>query len=236
VILCDWTDGSNAVLVQLLLSIDRKDLAQTTYQNVKKFGNDSILVQAMEAWIGLKTVSLILFPLFFLFVPLAPQVPHASSEEQANNKGSRPLHQSYYFYEELYQLPSGRTSAILASHAAAHLLLGHVDEAKADIEEAIQQGGEADGDVLAVGASLGMEGYAQYVPSDFQAPHQKESDYTGNYQQMPQVTHTPKTSRLNQPYSTRQPLNSVSPPKMLPGPDILFGRTRIGKRVWNEIR
>lgn len=52
----DWTDGSNAVLVQLLLSIDRKDLAQTTYQNVKKFGNDSILVQAMEAWIGLKTV------------------------------------------------------------------------------------------------------------------------------------------------------------------------------------
>jgi hypothetical protein len=53
----DCTNGSNAVLVQLLLSIDRKDLAQTTYQNVKKFGNDSILVQAMEAWIGLKTVS-----------------------------------------------------------------------------------------------------------------------------------------------------------------------------------
>lgn len=48
---------SNAVLVQLLLSLDRRDLAQTTYQNVKKFGNDNILVQAMEAWIGLKTVS-----------------------------------------------------------------------------------------------------------------------------------------------------------------------------------
>ena len=81
--------------------------------------------------------------------------------EEANNKGSRPLHQSYYFYEELYQLPSGRTPAVLASHAAAHLLLGHVDEAKADIEEAVQQGGETDGDVLAVGASLAMEGYAQ---------------------------------------------------------------------------
>jgi len=39
--------------------------------------------------------------------------------------------------------------------------LGHVDEAKADINEAIQQGGEADGDVLAVAASLGMEGAAQ---------------------------------------------------------------------------
>jgi coatomer protein complex subunit epsilon len=58
------TNGSNAVLVQLLLSIDRKDLAQTTYQNVKKFGNDSILVQAMEAWIGLKTVSV---PVIYCF-------------------------------------------------------------------------------------------------------------------------------------------------------------------------
>jgi coatomer protein complex subunit epsilon len=49
-------NSSNAILVQVLLSLDRKDLAQTTYQNVKKFGNDSLLVQAMEAWIGLKTV------------------------------------------------------------------------------------------------------------------------------------------------------------------------------------
>lgn len=75
------------------------------------------------------------------------------------------MHQSYYFYEELYQLPSGRTPAVLASHAAAHLLLGHADEAKADIDEAVQQGGEGDGNVLAVGAALGMEGYAQYVIS-----------------------------------------------------------------------
>jgi len=43
------------------------------------------------------------------------------------------------------------------------LLLGHVDEAKADITEAMSQGGEADGDVLAVAASLGMDGYVQYV-------------------------------------------------------------------------
>jgi hypothetical protein len=52
-----WLTFSNAVLVQLLLSLDRRDLAQTTYQAAKKFGNDSMLVQAMEAWIGLKTVS-----------------------------------------------------------------------------------------------------------------------------------------------------------------------------------
>lgn len=55
-----WTRtdaNSTALLVQLLLALDRKDLAQTTYQAAKRIGNDSTLIQAMEAWIGLKTVS-----------------------------------------------------------------------------------------------------------------------------------------------------------------------------------
>ena len=51
---------------------------------------------------------------------------------------------------------------MLASHAAAHLMLGHVEEARADIAEALQrEGGNQDGDVLAAGASLGIEGYAE---------------------------------------------------------------------------
>ncbi|KGB74942.1 hypothetical protein I307_01204 [Cryptococcus deuterogattii 99/473] len=120
-----------AILVQLLLSLNRRDLAQATYNSAKKFGSDSMLIQAMEAWIGLKT-------------------------------GSQPLHQSYYFYEELYQLPNGRTAPVLVSHAAAHLLLGHVDEAKADIMEAFQsKAGQNSSDVLAVGASVGAEGFAE---------------------------------------------------------------------------
>ncbi len=41
-------------------------------------------------------------------------------------------------------------------------MLGHVGEAKADVSEALgREGGDRDGDVLAVGTSLGMEGYAQ---------------------------------------------------------------------------
>lgn len=65
------------------------------------------------------------------------------------------MHQAYYFYEELYQLPAGRTPPVLASHAAAHLLLGHQDEAKADIADAQSQGGSDDPNVLAVATSLG---------------------------------------------------------------------------------
>ncbi|WWC62489.1 uncharacterized protein I303_105085 [Kwoniella dejecticola CBS 10117] len=125
-----------ALLVQLLLTLDRRDLAQSAFNTAKRIGNDSILVQAIEAWIGLKT-------------------------------GSRPLHQSYYFYEELYQLPSGRTPPVLASHAASHLLLGHIDEAKADVLEASQkENGDKDGNVLAVGTSLGIEGYAEKLATN----------------------------------------------------------------------
>jgi hypothetical protein len=49
---------STALLVQLLLSINRRDVAQTIYQSAKSFGEDSMLMQVMEAWIGMKTVSL----------------------------------------------------------------------------------------------------------------------------------------------------------------------------------
>ncbi|KAJ9124033.1 hypothetical protein QFC22_000826 [Naganishia vaughanmartiniae] len=124
---CGKTDlECTALLVQLLLSLDRRDLAQTTYQSAKQWGDDSLLIQIMEAWIGMKT-------------------------------GGRLLNQSYYLYEELYQLPSGRTPAVLASHAAAHFLLGHVEEAKADILEAQgTQSGKSDPAVLSVGTSLSM--------------------------------------------------------------------------------
>lgn len=50
----------------------------------------------------------------------------------------------------------------MASHAAAHLLLTHVDEAKADVQEALQRdGGDKDADVLAVGVSLGLDGFEE---------------------------------------------------------------------------
>jgi coatomer protein complex subunit epsilon len=109
-------------------------------------GHDSTIIQAMEAWIGLKTVC----------------TQHSQHFRLAHiSQGGRPLHQSYYYFEELYQLPSGRTGPVLASHAAAHYLQGHIDEAKADIQEGLQRdGGENDGDILAVGAALGMDGLA----------------------------------------------------------------------------
>ncbi|KAJ9112153.1 hypothetical protein QFC20_002334 [Naganishia adeliensis] len=74
---CGKTDLECAALgIQLILSLDLRDIAQTTYQSAKVWGEDSLLIQIMEAWIGIKN-------------------------------GGRPLNQSYYLYEELYQQPSG---------------------------------------------------------------------------------------------------------------------------------
>lgn len=53
-----FTLRSTALLIQLLLSLDRRDIAQTTYQSAKQWGEDSLLIQIMEAWIGMKTVSI----------------------------------------------------------------------------------------------------------------------------------------------------------------------------------
>ncbi len=47
---------SSALLVQLMIAQDRRDLAQSTYAAAKRFGDDSLLVQVMEAWVGLKAV------------------------------------------------------------------------------------------------------------------------------------------------------------------------------------
>nr|ODN93954.1 hypothetical protein L203_00122 [Cryptococcus depauperatus CBS 7841] len=44
-----------ALLVQLLLTINRRDIALSVYSSAKKINSDSMLVQAMEAWIGLRT-------------------------------------------------------------------------------------------------------------------------------------------------------------------------------------
>lgn len=54
-----WNSANTslAILAQLLLALDRRDLANSTYATAKRIGNDSTLVQAIEAWIGLKTVS-----------------------------------------------------------------------------------------------------------------------------------------------------------------------------------
>ncbi len=59
---------SLALLVQILLSLDRRDVAMSTYQSAKKIGNDSTLVQVMEAWIGLKSVSLVHLHLHLFFL------------------------------------------------------------------------------------------------------------------------------------------------------------------------
>lgn len=46
----------SALLVQIYLSINRTDLARKVFQSTKVWGEDSLLVQLMEAWIALRVV------------------------------------------------------------------------------------------------------------------------------------------------------------------------------------
>lgn len=143
---------STAILVQLLLSLDRKDLAQTTYNAAKAWGDDSLLIQQMEAWIGMKSVSR-------SSLHRAGLSSVVIDDWRLTPQGGKGLQQSYYLYEELYQLPSGRTPNAFAAHAAAHTLMGHVDEAKADISQALERDlGNQKSDVYALGVTLGMDG------------------------------------------------------------------------------
>jgi hypothetical protein len=51
------------LLVQVYLSMNRLDMAKKTYEAAKSWGEDSLLVQLMEAWIAMRTVRLaLLFP------------------------------------------------------------------------------------------------------------------------------------------------------------------------------
>ena len=46
---------SVAVQIQLLLSIDRTDLAQAALDAAKRFADDSSIIQLAEAWVSLRT-------------------------------------------------------------------------------------------------------------------------------------------------------------------------------------
>jgi coatomer protein complex subunit epsilon len=67
-----------------------------------------------------------------VLTPLSPPYLFAHTQQQGPS-----LQPSYYFYDELLLGPSGRTPSILGAHAAAHLLLSHVDEARSDVEVAL---------------------------------------------------------------------------------------------------
>lgn len=160
-----WRRGSGSKLCVQIVLLHCPPLSFTTSSTVIHFVIDiHTRLSYQRCWPLLNSI----FPPPLLLLPQLPfplpQLPphsiishtHTLLPQLTSTQGARPLHQSYYFYEELYQAPSGRTGPVLAAHAAAHLLLTHYDEAKADVQE----GGE-EVDVLAVGASLGLDGYAK---------------------------------------------------------------------------
>ena len=55
--LADFCEESVALQIQLLLAMDRLDLAKRAYEQAKLWAEDSLIIQLCEAWIGLRTVS-----------------------------------------------------------------------------------------------------------------------------------------------------------------------------------
>ncbi|KAF8604106.1 hypothetical protein BDV93DRAFT_522910 [Ceratobasidium sp. AG-I] len=106
-----------ALIVQAYLSINRPDLAKKEYEAAKKHGDDSLLIQLIEAALGLAT------------------------------GGAGATQASYIYTEQSLLLSSSSNPAIIAVKGLAHLVRGQLPEAEADFTEAERVGKSAEASV-----------------------------------------------------------------------------------------
>ncbi|CAE6340110.1 unnamed protein product [Rhizoctonia solani] len=103
-----------ALTVQAYLSINQLHLAKKEYELAKKHADDSLLIQLVEAALGLAT------------------------------GGTGATQASYIYTEQSLLLSSSSNPAIIAAKGVAHLLRGQLPEAEADFAEAERVGKSAD--------------------------------------------------------------------------------------------
>ncbi|QRV83321.1 coatomer epsilon subunit domain-containing protein [Ceratobasidium sp. AG-Ba] len=103
-----------ALTVQTYISINRTDLAKKEYESAKKHADDSLLIQLIEAALGLAT------------------------------GGAGATQASYIYTEQSLLLSSSSNPAIIAAKGVAHLVRGQLPEAEADFIEAERVGKSAD--------------------------------------------------------------------------------------------
>ena len=125
-------NSSTALTVQIYLSINRPDLAKKEYERALKWGDDDLLLQHIEATIGLTT-------------------------------GTDKYNNTYSFYTEQLGNPSVSSPHLLVSRGVTRLLRGEINDAKSDLEEAMQNGEDAEGwaaFVVAAGLAPSKKGEA----------------------------------------------------------------------------
>ncbi|KAL7008579.1 hypothetical protein EMMF5_001841 [Cystobasidiomycetes sp. EMM_F5] len=98
-----------ALLIQIYLSLDRLDLAKSTYATAKTWAEDSLIIQLCEAWIGLK---------------------------QGGQDEAPGYQAAFYCYDEISGMPSANSPVVLNGKAVTQAALHRWPEAEAPLAEA----------------------------------------------------------------------------------------------------
>lgn len=136
-----------ALIVQIHLAMNRVDLAGKEAAGARKWAQDSLLVNIVESWVGMREVRLSSF-LSFLHPILIISVAGEGMMLRDYSKGGEKYQAAYYVFEELAQAPSTQSPHNLVSQALAELHLGRLPEAEAALQQAMQLDPENE-DVLA---------------------------------------------------------------------------------------
>ncbi|KAG8864062.1 hypothetical protein FRB96_006935 [Tulasnella sp. 330] len=116
-----------ALIVYIYLSIARADLAKKEYEAAKKWADDSLLIQMIEATIGLAVVCT---SHLHIFVP--------PIDFGLIMQGSSTLQTAQYIYDEQASSPGSSTNpSILTAKGITQLLLGKLAEADNSLSEAL---------------------------------------------------------------------------------------------------
>lgn len=111
-----------ALIVQIHLEQNRLDLAIKEVAAARRWAQDSLLVNLVESWVGLRVVC----------------TPNLDERVSTNGlQGGEKYQQAFYVFEELAQAPSTSSTQSLISQAVAEIHLGRLEEAEAALQQAL---------------------------------------------------------------------------------------------------
>jgi coatomer protein complex subunit epsilon len=114
---------SVALIVQMHLQQNRTDLAAKEATNARKWAQDSLLVNIVESWVGMREV----------YLSSEPHVGYANLYQ-----GGEKYQAAYYVFEELAQAAATQSVQSLVGQAVAEIHLGRLPEAEAAFQQALE--------------------------------------------------------------------------------------------------